>query len=176
MVVGFPVALFTATVVALLAYIGTRDTFYYRVAMVASASGVTMALLAAIPGAVDLFALPKGSRARATGLKHASFAILTVGIYAVAAAILYRNWITRSMTDGAFALDATIPLAIGVVGMVTLVIVGVLGWTLVQTHHVGIKPALIRAETPSREPELEDNFHMPAVMRQTRSPEIRPRH
>src|SRR5213083_524164 len=108
MVIAFPVAMFSATVVALLAYIGTRDTFYYRAAMVASAAGVTMGLLAAVPGAIDLFSLPVGSRARATGLKHASFAVLTVGIFAVVAALLYRSWTTRSMTDGAFVLDATV--------------------------------------------------------------------
>jgi uncharacterized membrane protein len=164
MVVGFPIALFTATVAALLAFIGTHDSFYYRVAMIASASGVTMALLAAIPGAIDLFALPKGSRSRATGMKHASVALLTVGIFAAAGALIYRNWITRTMVDGAWQLDATVPLAIGVIGMVTLVIVGALGWTLVQTHHVGIKPALIRADMPSREPDLAtDDDDFPAI-------------
>jgi len=155
MVVVFPIALFSATVASLLAFIGTRDTFYFRAAMTAGAAGVTIALLAAIPGAIDLFALPKGSRARATGMKHASFALLTVGIFATSTAAMIRNWTTKMMVDGIWELDATIPLAIGVVGMVTLVIVGVLGWTMVQTHHVGIKPALTRANVPSREPELE---------------------
>ena len=50
------------------------------------------------------------------------------------------------MVDGECELDATTPLAIAVVGMVSLVIVGSLGWTLVQTHHVGIKPANTRAD------------------------------
>ena len=65
MVVAFPIALFTATVGApLLAFIGTRDTpRLFGAAMMAGTAGVTMALLAAIPGAIDLFALPKGSRA-----------------------------------------------------------------------------------------------------------------
>lgn len=155
MVVAFPIALFSAAVGSLLAFIGTHDTFWYRAAMTAGAAGVTMALLAAIPGAIDLFALPKGSRARATGMKHASFALLTVGIFAAATALMVRNWTTKTMVDGIWELDATVPLAIGVVGMVTLVIVGSLGWTLVQTHHVGIKPAMIRANVPSREPELD---------------------
>ena len=161
MVVAFPIALFTATVAALLAFIGTQDSFYYRAALLACAGGVTMALIGAIPGAIDLFSLPKGSRARATGIKHASFALLTVGLFAVTAALLYRNWTSREMVDGVYNLDATIPLAIAVVGMVTLVIVGVLGWTLVQTHHVGIKPALVRGAMPSREPDLalpDDDF------------------
>ena len=153
MVVVFPIALFSATVASLLAFIGTRDTFWFRAAMTAGAAGVTMALLAAIPGAIDLFSLPKGSRARVTGMKHASFALLTVGIFAASTAVMVRNWSSKMMVDGVWTLDATVPLAIGVVGMVTLVIVGALGWTLVQTHHVGIKPANARASVPSREPE-----------------------
>jgi hypothetical protein len=36
-----------------------------------------------------------------------------------------------------------------------MVIAGSLGWTLVQTHHVGIKPALTLPDRPSREPELD---------------------
>jgi hypothetical protein len=36
-----------------------------------------------------------------------------------------------------------------------MVIAGSLGWTLVQTHHVGIKPALVRPDRPSREPDLD---------------------
>ena len=39
---------------------------------------------------------------------------------------------------------------------------GALGWTMVQTHHVGIKPALVRPDRPSREPEL-DAPDVPAV-------------
>lgn len=144
MLVVFPIAMFTATVAALLAFIATRDTFYYRAAMTAGAAGVSMAILAAIPGAIDLFSLPKGSRARAIGVRHASFALLTVGIFSVSTAVMVRNWVTKTMVDGAWALDATVPLAIGVLGLVTLIIVGILGWTLVQTHHVGIKPATIR--------------------------------
>jgi uncharacterized membrane protein len=161
MVVVFPIALFTATVAGLLAFIGTSDTFYYRAAMTAGAAGVTMALLATIPGAIDLFSLPKHSPARATGMKHASFAVLTVGIFAASTGVMYRNWIAKTNVDGIWQLDATIPLAIGVAGMVTLVIVGILGWTMVQTHHVGITPAFLR---PAREADTRD-FRGTALVR-----------
>jgi hypothetical protein len=43
-----------------------------------------------------------------------------------------------------------------VVAWVSMVIAGSLGWTLVQTYHVGIKPALTRPDRPSREPELDE--------------------
>lgn len=144
MVVAFPVALFAASVGALLAFIGTRDTVYYRAAMTAGAAGVTIAILGAIPGALDLLARPDHSAARATGVRHAVYAALTVGVFAASTVVMVRNWATKVMVDGAWQLDATVPLAIGVAGLVTLVIVGILGWavrpplggTLLARHRV----------------------------------------
>jgi uncharacterized membrane protein len=156
MIVAFPIAFYTATVATLLAYVGTHEVFWFRVAMVANIAGIVTALIAVIPGAIDLFALPHGSRARATGLKHAGFNLLATGLFAITALVLYRAWTHRVMVDGEYVFDATIPLAMSVVAWVSMVIAGSLGWTLVQTHHVGVKPALVRADRPSREPELDD--------------------
>jgi uncharacterized membrane protein len=155
MMVVFPIAFYTATVATLLAYVGTREAFWYRVAMVANIAGIITALVAVLPGAIDLLALPRGSRARATGLKHAGFNLLATGLFMITALLLHRAWSHRVMIDGEYMFDATIPLAMGVVAWVSMVIAGSLGWTLVQTHHVGIKPARTFAELPSREPELE---------------------
>ncbi|HET7506130.1 MAG TPA: DUF2231 domain-containing protein [Kofleriaceae bacterium] len=155
MLVAFPIAFYTATVALLLAYIGTREAFWYRVAMVSNLAGIITAAIAVLPGAIDLFALPASSRARATGLKHAGFNLLATGLFVVTALLLYRGWTARVMVDGEYVFDATIPLAMSVVAWVSMVIAGSLGWTLVQTHHVGIKPALTRADRPSREPELD---------------------
>jgi uncharacterized membrane protein len=156
MLVAFPLAFFTATVAALLAYIGTREVFWYRIAMVANIAGIVTAVIAALPGAVDLFALPRGSRARAVGLKHAGFNLAATGLFGLTAVVLYQTWNHKMMVDGEYLFDASIPLALGVVAWVAMVIAGSLGWTLVQTHHVGIKPALVRGDRPSREPELAE--------------------
>lgn len=139
LLVAFPVALFAATVGALLAFIGTHDTLYYRAAMTAGAAGVTMAVLGAIPGLLDLLARPQGSAARAMGVKHASYAALVVSIFAASTAVMVRNWFAKVLVDGAWQLDATVPLAIGVAGLVTLVIVGILGWTVGQTPLVRVQ-------------------------------------
>jgi len=156
MLVAFPIAFYTATVATLLAYVGTHESFWFRVAMVANIAGIVMAVVAVIPGAIDLFALPKGSRARATGLKHAGFNLLATGLFVISAVLLYRSWTHRVLVDGEYVFDATIPLAMAVVAWVSMIIAGSLGWTLVQTHHVGIKPALTRSDRPSRDPELDD--------------------
>ncbi|TMQ20389.1 MAG: DUF2231 domain-containing protein [Deltaproteobacteria bacterium] len=155
MLVAFPIAFYTTTVATLLAYIGTREAFWYRVAMVANIAGILTAVIAVIPGAIDLLALPRNSRARAAGLKHAGFNLLATGLFVITAVVLYQTWTHRVMVDGEYLFDATIPLALAVVAWVSMVIAGSLGWTLVQTHHIGVKPALTRADQPSREPELE---------------------
>ena len=155
MLVAFPLAFYTATVAALLAYLGTREAFWYRFAMVANVSGIATAVIASIPGAIDLLALPRASRARAAGLKHAGFNLIATALFAVAAVVLYRTWSGRVMADGEYLLDATIPLATAVVAWVAMVIAGSLGWTLVQTHHVGVVTARAHADRPSRERELD---------------------
>jgi uncharacterized membrane protein len=155
MIVAFPIAFYTATVATLLAYVGTQEAFWYRVAMIANVAGIITALIAIVPGAIDLFALPAGSRARTVGLRHAAFNAVATGLFAVTALIIYQGWTGRTMVDGTYQFEATIPLAMAVVAWVSMVIAGSLGWTLVQTYHVGIKPALVRADRPSREPELD---------------------
>lgn len=155
MVVVFPIALFASTVALLLAYVRTRDAFYYRAAMLADIGGVITALIAMIPGTIDLFALPRPSRARELATHHATGALLVTSVFAVTGGILYRGWAGRVMVEGRWDLDPTIPLALAVLGVVVLASVAVAGWSLVQTHHVGIKPARVHADRPSREPELD---------------------
>jgi uncharacterized membrane protein len=155
MLVGFPIALFVATVGLLLAFVGTHDAFYYRAAMIADIAGVCAALAATIPGAIDTVALPKGSRSRNVAVQHGLYAALSMALFALSGALLFHGWTNRTMVVGVYALDATIPLAIGVVGFVALVGSAMMGYALVNTHHIGIKPALVRAERPSREPELD---------------------
>ncbi|HEY5939081.1 MAG TPA: DUF2231 domain-containing protein [Kofleriaceae bacterium] len=157
MLVALPIGLYVATVAALLAYVGLEDPFYFRAALVANVAGVVMALVAAIPGAIDLFSLPKGSRARATGLKHASFALLATGLFAVAAATSYRQW------AGGGVPDATVPLVLSIVGVLSLLVAGWLGWTMVQTHHVGVKPSFRAARSVPASEDYDDVVTPPPV-------------
>jgi len=157
MLVAFPIAFYTSTVGTLLAYVGTHEAFWFRVAMVANLAGIITAAIAVIPGAIDLWSLPATSRARRTGLKHAGFNALATGLFAVTAVLLYRSWTHRVMIDGTYVFDATIPLAMSVIAWISMMIAGSLGWTLVQTHHVGIKPAFTHADRPSRELGLADH-------------------
>jgi uncharacterized membrane protein len=97
-----------------------------------------MAAFAIIPGAIDLFSLPKDSPARVTGYKHAGFNVVTNVLFLINAFLLWHGWGERVLVEGRYFLDATVPLALSIVGVLTMVIAGVLGWKMVQTHHVGI--------------------------------------
>ena len=129
MLIAFPVALYTATVVTLLVHAGTADPFWYRVALYANIAGVVMAIVAAVPGLIDLLGVPRESRARPTGIRHAAFNTLALVLFAISAVLLYRG--------GGVAA----PLVLAILGLLSTLVAGALGWTLVQKHHVGVAPA-----------------------------------
>jgi len=134
MLVAFPIALYATTVLALFVHLGTSDPFWYRVALYANVGGVVMALVAAVPGLVDLANLPAYSTARETGLRHAAFNVLALLFFAASAAVIYGHWVRgHVLADG-------VPLALSLVGLASTATAGWFGWTLVQTHHVGVKP------------------------------------
>jgi uncharacterized membrane protein len=147
MLVGFPIALYAVTVVALLAHVGTGDPFWYRVALYANVAGVVMAAVAAVPGLIDLVNLPSYSRARSTGLRHAGFNVLALVLFVGSGSVMYGHW-----RGGVLANE--VPLVLSLLGLGSTVAAGWLGWTLVQTHHVGVKPTE-RHET-RRDQALDD--------------------
>jgi uncharacterized membrane protein len=153
MLVGFPIALYTATVACLLAFAGNGDAFWFRAALTANVAGLVMAGLAIIPGAIDLFSLPNRSSARTAGYAHAGFNVAANVLFLINAIIMWRAWDNRALADAHPAINVVVPAAIGIVGLLTLVVAGALGWSLVQTHHVGVDmgPQLERAGAPGAE-------------------------
>jgi uncharacterized membrane protein len=134
MLIAFPVALYVSTVVALVVHVATADPFWYRAAFWTNLGGIVMAGVAAVPGLIDLLSLPARSKARATGLRHAAFNVLALAMFTISAVIIGRH-----LFNGVIFVDAA-PLALGIVGLCSTTVAGALGWTLVQTHHVGVKP------------------------------------
>jgi uncharacterized membrane protein len=138
--IAFPVALYTANLVALLVFAGTDDGFWYRAAMWTNIAGVVMAAVAAIPGLIDLLSLPRRTRARTTGLRHAGFNVLALVLFVVSAVLLWRSFHGAPNADGTLHYAFTAPLVLSIIGLASTMVAGALGWTLVQTHHVGIRP------------------------------------
>jgi uncharacterized membrane protein len=143
MLVAFPVALYVATVVSLFVFVGNRDVFWYNVALNANVAGVIMAAVAAVPGLIDLVALPRDMKAaKATGIRHAGFNVIALVLFSASALILYRD---------TGALEVTAPVILGILGLVATTIAGWLGYSMVQVHHVGVRTVA----------DLETDVHAP---------------
>ena len=149
--IAFPVAFYTATVIALAIFQATDDLFWFRVGLVANIAGVVMAVVAAIPGAIDLFtAVPAGSPARSTGLRHAALNLVALVLFAIGAILLWSEWRSDAVLAGERPLEATTALVLTAIGLATTMVAGTLGWKLVQTHHVGVDDSV--AHTGSTRP------------------------
>ena len=133
MLIAFPVALYVATAVALIVYGGTHDVFWYRAAFWANLSGVVMAAVAAVPGLIDLLTVPNHTRARNSGYIHAGLNVAALALFVISVIILGNGYYGGTFSWGA-------PLVLSWCGVAVTVAAGWYGWTLVQTHHVGIKP------------------------------------
>lgn len=143
--VALPMGLFVATFASLIAYAVTSDPFYYRAALVGDGVAVVMALVSAIPGAIDLATLPAG-KVRATGVRHALLGGATLVAFAACGAVLWREWDLGT-------LGVAFPLALASVGMAALLVAAAMGFALVQTHKIGVRPTHLRSVPAPRSSE-----------------------
>lgn len=133
MLAAFPVASYTGSLVGFALYASDSHQFWLNLAIALSVVGAGAAVLAAMPGVVDLaFGVPRGSQAKVTGLVHASLNVTALGLFIAVGAIYFGNW------NGPPA-GATLGLALSAAGVAATVAAGALGWVLVQTYHVGIR-------------------------------------
>ena len=131
MLIAFPVAFYTATLVCYIVYSSNQNPFWFKVAVVANIAGVVMAAVAAIPGFIDWLFIPSGSGAKKTGLFHMICNVLALVCFGVTAWLECPKW-----DDTNPNLGIAIPLT--AVGFILTLTAGFLGWTLVQKHHVGV--------------------------------------
>jgi uncharacterized membrane protein len=133
MLVGFPVAFYTATLVGFIVYAATTNPFWYKLAGVANWAGVVMALVAAVPGLIDwAFGIPRRSDAKKMGLLHMALNVAALTAFFISAIVASNRW------------DEVLPpsgtnLALSAIGVLLTVPAGFLGWSLVQDHHVGVE-------------------------------------
>jgi uncharacterized membrane protein len=133
MLVGFPVAFYTGTLVAFIAYAGNMDPFWFRLACVANWAGVVMAAVAALPGLIDwAIGIPRSSPAKRTGLIHMSLNVVSLLVFLISAIAASNHW------DDALPPSGT-GLVLSIIGMLLTLPAGFLGWSLVQDHHVGVQ-------------------------------------
>ncbi|RJQ77886.1 MAG: DUF2231 domain-containing protein [Desulfobacteraceae bacterium] len=133
MLVSFPIAFYTATLVAFITYAATGNIFWFRLAYTANAAGVVMALVAALPGFLDwLLGIPDKSQAKKHGLQHMLLNVSALAFFAINLWLYSGQW---NAPRPAAALSILLPA----IGFVLTLMAGYFGWTLVQTHHSGVQ-------------------------------------
>jgi uncharacterized membrane protein len=131
MLIAYPVAFYTATLVCYIAYNSNYNVFWFKVAYVANLAGIVMAALAALPGFIDWLNIPADSRAKKTGLFHMLCNVAALVLYAACFFTLKDKW-----DDANPDIGPAIPLT--ALGFLITLVAGFLGWSLVQKHHVGV--------------------------------------
>jgi uncharacterized membrane protein len=142
MLVAYPVAGYTGTLVGFAVYAATGQLFWLNFTIAMNIAGVGGALLAALPGFADwLLGIPRGSGAKTLGLAHAGLNVVALGLFAISLGMYAGHW------NGP-ARGAGPGLGLAAAGLLCTIGAGYLGWSLVQSFHVGVQltPAQERDE------------------------------
>ena len=127
MLVGIPIGLWTFSLVADLVYkLGLGDESWARTAYLCIGGGIVGALLAAVPGLLDLLSL-SDPRAKRIGVLHMSVNLVAVALFAISF-LMRMNGVPGD----------TGPIILSVLGVVILGVGGWLGGELVFRHGVAV--------------------------------------
>lgn len=131
MIVAYPIAFYTATLVAYVIYGVHGNTFFFQLAVAANLAGIVMAAVAALPGFIDwAIGIPSGTAAKQHGLIHMALNVTALVIFIINAIIHTGNWSNPSGTASGIILS--------VIGVLLTIGAGFMGWILIQTDHVGV--------------------------------------
>jgi uncharacterized membrane protein len=127
--VAFPIGLWIFSLVCdLIFLLGWGGSLWKDVALYTMAGGTVGALLAAVPGLIDLLSLTD-RKVKRLGTWHMSVNLVAVGTFAVN--LWLRNHGSR---------EASMPVALSVVGVILIGVSGWLGGEMVYVHGVGVEP------------------------------------
>lgn len=125
--VSFPIAFFTGTLICDVATLLLSEQAFPLVGKYLNIGGIAFALLAAIPGIIDWFlVVPPESSAKKRATKHGLINITVVLIFSIALVLKYRT------------ANHLVILAIEAIGFVLLSIAGYMGGTLVYRNQIGV--------------------------------------
>jgi uncharacterized membrane protein len=128
MLIVFPLGLLATAVVFDVIFLVTDNPAWTMAAFYMIGVGVLTGLAAAVPGAVDWLAIPRGTRAKRIGLVHGAGNIVVVALFAV-------SWYLRRDQPGAPPTGAVVA---GLLGAGLSVVTGWLGGELVGRLGVGV--------------------------------------
>jgi uncharacterized membrane protein len=108
MLVVFPVGLLTAAAIFDVIYLISRVPVWTESAYYMIGAGVLGGLAAAVPGWVDWWAIPPGTRAKRVGLLHGVGNVLVLVLFAL-------SWLLQRPSPGAPPTEAIVAALVGVV-------------------------------------------------------------
>jgi len=128
MLVVFPIGLWIFSFISDLLYLLGKTLLWNEIAFYAMLGGLIGALLATVPGLIDMFSI--------TNPKVGKIAWNHMLLNLVALAVFGINLYLRTVLEaGAF-----IPIALSVLGVLLLALSGWLGGELAYVHGVGVQP------------------------------------
>lgn len=161
MLISYPVAGYTGTLVGYCVYGATGFPFWLNFAIAMNIAGVGAALLAAVPGAVDTrFGIPRRTAARSVAWAHGGLNVVSLALFGAALGYYANHW------NGP-AISAVLGIVLSAIGVAITVAAGFLGWTLVQTYHVGV--ALTQGQQQEEFAVQRARLHLPGMPHRTRS-------
>ena len=128
MLVPIPIGLWIFSFVCDLLYFFTENPLWDQIAFYSMAGGIVGALLAAIPGLIDLISI-KDSRIKQIGLFHMMINLGAVVLYAL------NLWLRSTTPAGAL-----LPVVLSFLGVSAIGVSGWLGGEMVYVYGVGVEP------------------------------------
>ena len=129
MLVVLPVGLWIFSLVSDVIYVmGWGSSAWSDVAFYAMAGGIVGALMAAIPGLIDLLSMSSG-KVKVIGVWHMSINLIVVALFAI------NLWLRYRATPGAAP-----PIWLSLVGVGLMCVSGWLGAEMVYVHGVAVEP------------------------------------
>jgi uncharacterized membrane protein len=134
MIVAYPIAFYTSTLVAFIIYAASNHLFWLKVGIAANVAGVVMAAVAAVPGFIDwAVGIPRGTRAKTHGLRHLILNVTALVVFIANMLAYLGDW------NSAVNVSATLGIVLSAVGVALTVAAGFHGWMLIQDDHVGVR-------------------------------------
>lgn len=143
MLVPLPIGLWVFSLVCDLMFHWRGNAIWNTMALYTLAGGVVGALLAAVPGLIDLYSL-KSSRAKKIGLWHMGINLSLVTMYVL-------NFLWRRNVS----VEAIGPVILSVAAVLLLLVSGWLGGEMVYAHGVGVEPV----DELEAHPHTDDREH-----------------
>ena len=128
MLVAIPIGVWTFSVIADVIYaLGWGALNWKTVAFYCIGGGVVAALIAAVPGFIDVLSI-SDSRVWRVGVFHMSSNLTALVVFAISFALRWTGNL------------GFLPVAVSIVGLIFIGVGGWLGGELVYVHHMGVTP------------------------------------